>query len=113
MYREFVDCSYSIILRWDQNGKITFLNNFGQSFFAYTSEEIFGKNVIGTIVPETDRSGANLVAMIRDIGARPERYVSNHNENMHSNGELVWISWTNRPILDEIRKRSGDTFHRQ
>ena len=101
MYREFVDCSNSIILRWDQNGKITFLNNFGQSFFGYTPEEIVGKNVIGTIVPETDRSGANLVAMIRDIGARPERYVSNHNENMRSNGERVWISWTNRPILDE------------
>jgi two-component system cell cycle sensor histidine kinase/response regulator CckA len=101
MYREFVDFSNSIILRWDQNGNITFLNNFGQSFFGYTSEEIVGKNVIGTIVPETDRSGANLVAMIRDIGARPERYVSNHNENMRSNGERVWISWTNRPILDE------------
>ncbi len=101
MYRELVDCTNSIILRWNSDGKITFINNFGQAFFGFDQNEILNRNVIGTIVPETDRSGKDLIAMIRDIGARPERYVNNQNENMRSNGERVWISWTNRPILSE------------
>ena len=101
MYRELVDCTNSIILRWNSDGKITFINNFGQEFFGFSQDELLGRNVIGTIVPETDHSGKDLVKMIRDIGARPERYVSNQNENMRRDGERVWISWTNRPIFNE------------
>ncbi len=100
MYRELVDCTNSIILRWKPTGEVTFLNNYGLSFLGFTSEQIVGKNVIGTIVPETDQSGADLVQMIRDIAVRPDHYLSNQNENMRRNGERVWVSWTNRPILD-------------
>ena len=32
-YRELVEYTNSIILRWDREGKITFLNKFGQTFF--------------------------------------------------------------------------------
>jgi PAS domain S-box-containing protein len=103
-YRELVENANSIILRWDRNGRITFFNEFAQKFFGYRQEEILGRNVVGTFVPESDQSGRDLAQMIRDIGLHPERYTNNQNENMRRNGERVWISWTNKPIYDENRE---------
>ena len=100
-YRELVESANSIIMRRDITGRITFINEFAQDFFGYSKEEILGRNTVGTIVPEVDRSGRNLKAMIEDIGKHPERYKNNENENMRANGERVWIAWTNKPLLNE------------
>ena len=99
-YRELVENANSIILRRDIHGHITFLNEYAKRFFGYTEDEILGQNVVGTIVPETDTTGRNLAEMIQNIGKHPEWYVNNENENMKRNGKRVWISWTNKPILD-------------
>jgi PAS domain S-box-containing protein len=100
-YRELVENANSIILRMDCGGRITFLNEFAQRFLGYDAAEILGRSVVGTIVPELDRSGRNLREMVQDIGRHPERYVNNINENMRKDGERVWIAWTNKPIRDE------------
>ena len=97
-YRELVESANSIIMRRDITGRITFINEFAQDFFGYSKEEILGRNTIGTIVPEVERSGRDLKEMIEDIGKHPERYTNNENENMRANGERVWIAWTNKPI---------------
>ncbi|HBZ55938.1 MAG TPA: hypothetical protein DEO88_11080, partial [Syntrophobacteraceae bacterium] len=100
-YRELVENANSIIMRRDPTGRITFFNEFAQSFFGYQEDEILGRNVVGTIVPEVDGSGRNLKTMIEDIGKHPERYANNENENIRRNDERVWIAWTNKPIRDE------------
>lgn len=100
-YREVVQNANSIILRRDPQGRITFFNEFAQRFFGYTEEEIFGKPVVGTIVPKTETTGRDLEAMIKEIGRYPERYASNENENTRRNGDRVWIAWTNRAIRDK------------
>lgn len=100
-YRELVENANSIILRRDVSGRITFFNEFAQTFFGYTAEEILGRNIVGTIVPVTDSSGRDLARMIREIGRHPERYPNNQNENMRRSGERVWIAWTNKPVFDE------------
>jgi len=103
-YRDLVEKANSIILRMDTRGIVTFMNEFAERFFLYTKEEIVGRNVVGTIVPDTDSAGRKLAAMIRGIGRKPDRYVKNENENMRRTGERVWIAWTNRPMLDETGK---------
>jgi PAS domain S-box-containing protein len=100
-YRELVESANSVIMRWDRGGTITFFNEYAQKFFGFREDEILGRHVMGSIVPEMDSSGTNLRDMIEDIERHPERYVSNENENIKRNGERVWISWTNRPIYDE------------
>ncbi|MFA5096715.1 MAG: ATP-binding protein [Candidatus Omnitrophota bacterium] len=99
-YRQLVEDVNSIIMRMDVEGRVIFMNEFALRFFGYSQDEIRGKNVIGTIVPVTDSSGRDLQAMIGDIMVNPRRYVNNENENMLRNGNRVWISWTNRPLLD-------------
>ena len=101
-YRELVENANSIILRMDNVGNVTFINEFAQRFFGYSEEEIVGKNVVGTIVPEVESTtGRDLRLMIEDIAVKPDCYASNINENMRRSGESVWIAWTNKPILDE------------
>jgi PAS domain S-box-containing protein len=107
VFHDIVEKANSIILRWDIKGNITFLNEYGLTFFGYTAEEIIGKNVVGTIVPETERSGRDLTAMIDDLIAHPNQYVTNENENVKKNGERIWIAWTNRAITDKNGLMTG------
>ncbi len=100
-YRELVELANSIILRWNSEGQITFLNEFGQQYFGYSVEEIFGRPVIGTIVPTIDITGQDLQALMDQIRLDPDSFEKNVNENMRRNGERVWISWTNRIVRDD------------
>lgn len=98
-YGQIAEAANSIVLRWDLDGRVLYLNAYGQEFFGFPAEEILGKSVIGTIVPETETSGRDLVRMINDILRHPERYLSNENENVRRSGERVWVTWRNRPIV--------------
>jgi PAS domain S-box-containing protein len=100
-YRELVMLANSIILRWTRDGRITFLNAFGRSFFGYTEKEILGRHVLGTIVPGKENSGRDLRSLMEEILADPQKFERNINENMRRNGERVWIDWTNKVVLDE------------
>ena len=101
-YRELVEQANSIILRWNAEGRITLLNEFGQRFFGYSSEEILGCHVIGTIVPATESTGNDLRRLIEQISADPIAYEQSVNENMRRTGERVWIAWTNRLVRDSL-----------
>ena len=90
----------SIILETDLKGHITCINEYGSDFFGYTIDEIIGKNVIGTIVPEVESTGRDLRSLVHAILADPEKYRFSINENIKKNGERVWISWANRARLD-------------
>ena len=100
-YRELVESANSIILRLDMVGNITFINKFAEDFFGYAREEILGRNVVGTIVPPIDSDNRDLQNMIADLTRDPSKFASNVNENMRSNGERVWIAWTNRAVKNE------------
>ncbi len=98
-YQELVENANSIILRMDPIGNVTFVNEFAQRFFGYSEEELLGKNVVGTIVPQVESmSGRDLRSMIEDIGLNPDCYASHINENMCRSGERVWVAWTNKAI---------------
>jgi PAS domain S-box-containing protein len=99
-YRELVEHANSVILRWTHEGRITFLNEFGQRFFGYSAEEIVGRHIIGAIVPVTDSIGRDLRQLMDQIRADPIAFEQNVNENMRRNGERVWIAWTNRVVHD-------------
>jgi PAS domain S-box-containing protein len=100
-YRELVEHANSIILHWTRDGRVIFLNEFGQRFFGYSEPEIRGRHVIGTIVPETESSGRDLRPLMDEICKNPTAFEQNVNENMRRNGEHVWIAWTNKVVLDQ------------
>jgi len=102
-----VNNANSIILRWDIRGNILFINPFGLSVFGYRQEELIGRNVVGTIVPEVESvSSRNLAALMEEIQHNPDGFKSNENENRKKDGRRIWVSWTNKAILDEKGERA-------
>ena len=100
-YRDLVDSVSSIILRWDFRGRIIFMNSYGLFFFGYRAEEIYGRSVLGTIVPETESTTQrDLKDLMQAIQQDPDQYRTNENENMKKDGSRVWVYWNNRPIRD-------------
>ncbi|MDY0044881.1 MAG: PAS domain S-box protein, partial [Syntrophales bacterium] len=118
-YKELVQNANSIILRFDTDLNVTFFNEYAQYFFDFSEEEILGKNLIGTIVPQPDSEGVSLETKLKDVVAHPERYGQSENENMRKNGERVWIAWTNKAIrnekgkIAEILSIGNDITHRK
>lgn len=99
-YRTLVQSANSIILRLKPDGTITFINQFGIQFFGFAIDELIGKNVVGTILPEKDSEGRDTKSFVRDVVTSPEWYRSVENENVTHDGKRVWISWTNKPLFD-------------
>ena len=100
-YRELVENANSIILRLDRQGRLTFVNRFAQEFFGYSEEELIGRPVIGTIIPQLNGHGADMRAFVDDLLRDPERYANSENEHVTCDGRRVWVSWTNRALLDD------------
>jgi PAS domain S-box-containing protein len=100
-YRDLLVNTQSIIIRMDLQGTITFFNTYALTFFDYASEDVIGKNVIGTIVSQNTRSGHDLSMMADDLGFNAEGYAVNVSENIRRNGDRVWIAWINKAIRDE------------
>lgn len=100
-YRELIENANSIILRITPDHTITFFNEYAESFFGYRKEEILGRGVLGTIVPETDSAGHDLRKMMRELSLHPEIHRINENENVCRDGRRVWVHWANRAIRDE------------
>jgi PAS domain S-box-containing protein len=105
-YENLIDKSRSIILEWDTDGTILFLNAWGQELFGYTERELVGRNVVGTIVPPTDDRGENLVEKMIRVERNPDEFYSSENVNIRKSGEQLWISWTNIGVRD----RDGKIF---
>ncbi|MFZ0927621.1 MAG: cache domain-containing protein, partial [Syntrophobacteraceae bacterium] len=90
-YRELVENANCIITRLSLDGTITFFNEFAQKFLGYSQQEILGRHIVGTIVPETDSAGNDLVAILEEVVRNPYQYTSHVNENICKNGDRVWV----------------------
>ncbi|MGL4618174.1 MAG: PAS domain S-box protein [Chroococcidiopsis sp.] len=105
-YRNLIQTANSVILRTDTQGRIRYVNDCGLSFFGYEEEQILGRTLLETIVPETETSGRNLKQFVDNLfdnleAPLPQAYLQTENENLCRDGRRVWIAWSNQAILDE------------
>jgi PAS domain S-box-containing protein len=91
----------AIVLSLDSDGKITFLNHYGEDFFEYSAKEILGKPVLGTLTPATGFEGRDLASFLDGLRRDPDRYAFSVNQNILRNGEKVWTFWANKGIYDD------------
>nr|MDZ8003334.1 PAS domain S-box protein [Nostoc sp. DedSLP05]MDZ8100848.1 PAS domain S-box protein [Nostoc sp. DedSLP01] len=104
-YRNLIQTANSIIVRCDMQGRIQYLNDCGLEFFGYEAQEILGRTLLETIVPEIDSCGRNLKQFVHNLFHDPESnlqsYLQTENENLCRDGRRVWVAWSNQAILDE------------
>jgi len=106
-YRLLVEAANSVILSWDTTGNILFLNDYAERFFGFRKDELIGRNVVGTIVPQAESSGRDLARLMEQIQRDPDTFKDNENENITKDGRRVWVRWANKAILDEDGTLTG------
>ncbi|MBD3873392.1 MAG: PAS domain S-box protein [Acidobacteria bacterium] len=91
----------SVILRWDTEGRILFMNDYGLELFGFSAEELVGEPIVGSIVPASDGVEKNVRKMIDEIAADPAKYEDDETENQRKNGDRIWMAWRNTPIISD------------
>jgi len=102
-YRELIDTANSIIIRWDRQGIIHFINEHGARLLGYEAKELLGREA-SCLVPPSESNGVDIASLVQNILDHPERFGSNTNENLKKDGTRIWFAWTNRAITDEDGK---------
>jgi PAS domain S-box-containing protein len=100
-YRELVQNTNSIILRYDPLGRITFINEYARRFFDFSEHEILGMNILGSIVPWRSSNGQDYRLMIVEFLKDPDRFRTKEIENMRRDGSRAWIAWNHTPVRDK------------
>ena len=99
-YRELVQNANSAILRWSNDGLITFFNEYAQTFFGWSADEALGQPVT-ILVPEQETTGTDLSGLVQNILDSPEDFANVINQNRCRDGRRVWMSWTNHALRNK------------
>ncbi len=94
----------SLIIKYNIDGFLTFLNPFTVKFFGYASDEILGKNIIGTILPELNIDGVPYSERLKLLVENPENFEFRELESILKDGTSKWVAWTNKSIFDKEGK---------
>jgi len=100
-YRALIQKTNVIILRLDIEGRILFINDYGLQVLGYSFNEVVGRSVLETILPEQDDSGRDMADMLQNILVQPEDFAVNEHFNRCRNGSLIRVRWTNQPVYDK------------
>ncbi len=101
-YRDLVSHANAVILRMDMRGRVTFANDYALNLFGYTRDELVGRSVIGSVLPEDNESAEALVEQVTRLIEEPGRAFNSENVNLRRDGVEVWVSWTNRAVADDM-----------
>ncbi|MCP5152578.1 MAG: PAS domain S-box protein [Ectothiorhodospiraceae bacterium] len=99
-YRDLVQNASTAIIRWARDGRVTFVNEYAQSHFGWSADEMIGQP-ISSLLPASTTGDESPSARIRHAVEHPECYEQYINENVCRDGRRVWMRWTNRAIRDQ------------
>lgn len=97
-YHHLVEEINSIIIEIDYDGRILFFNQFSEHIFGYSRNELLGKQLVGTILPDIDSEGRNNTGLISGVLRDPDRFYFNENVGIKKDGTEVWFSWSARRV---------------
>ncbi|HEY9810167.1 MAG TPA: PAS domain S-box protein [Halomicronema sp.] len=106
-YRELVNNACTLIVRIDPQGRITFFNEFAQSFFGYSEYEIYGQKFVGTILPVVNSDGVDQASILWQCLQDPQGSTYTENEHILANKKSVWVAWRNKPLIDSDGRLKG------
>jgi PAS domain S-box-containing protein len=107
-YHELVENANLIILKLDKDAKITFINEYARNYFGLDKDEVLGRPLAETPLSGTGTDPVrDMGYFVRDVGTRLDRYTVRETEHVKKNGERVWISWRNKPLLDKDKTVNG------
>jgi PAS domain S-box-containing protein len=118
-YRNLLQTANSVIIRYDPQGRIRYINDYGVKLLGYEEHQILGRTLFETIIPEAELSGRDVRPMVHDLLRNPQSYPQGEGENLCRDGRRVWMVWSNQAIFNdqgevvEILSVGNDTTQRK
>lgn len=118
-YRNLLQTANSVIIRYDPQGRIHYINDYGIKLLGYEEHQILGRTLFETIIPEVELSGRDVRPMVHDLLRHPQSYPQGEGENLCRDGRRVWMAWSNQAIFNdqgdvvEILSVGNDTTQRR
>jgi PAS domain S-box-containing protein len=100
-YRNLLQTANSVIIRYDSQGRIHYINDYGVKLLGYEEHEVLGRTVFETIIPEAELSGRDMRPFVHDLLRNPQSYPKGEGENLCRDGRRVWMEWSNQAIFNE------------
>ncbi|MBD1870501.1 AAA family ATPase, partial [Cyanobacteria bacterium FACHB-471] len=100
-YRNLLQTANSVIIRYDTQGRIHYINDYGVKLLGYEEHQILGRTLFETIIPDIETSGRDMRPMVHDLLRNPQSYPQSEGENLCRDGRRVWMSWSNQAIFNE------------
>ena len=100
-YRNLLQTANSVIIRYDPQGRIRYINDYGVKLLGYEEHQILGRTLFETIIPDIETSGRDVKPFIHDLLRNPQSYPQTDGENLCPDGRRVWVAWSNQAIFNE------------
>ena len=100
-YRNLLQTANSVIIRYDPQGRIRYINDYGVKFLGYEEHQILGRTLFETIIPDIETSGRDVRPFIHALLRNPQSYPQTDGENLCRDGRRVWVAWSNQAIFNE------------
>lgn len=100
-YRNLLQTANSVIIRYDPQGRIRYINDYGVKLLGYEEHQILGRTLFETIIPDIETSGRDVKPFIHDLLRNPQSYPQTDGENLCRDGRRVWVAWSNQAIFNE------------
>jgi PAS domain S-box-containing protein len=118
-YRNLLQTANSVIIRYDTQGRIQYINDYGVKLLGYEEHQILGRTLFETIIPDIETSGRDVKPFVHDLLRNPQLYPQGESENLCRDGRRVWMAWSNQAIFNdkgevvEILSVGNDTTQRK
>ena len=100
-YRSLIQGTEVIMMILNEKAEVTFINDYGLSFFGFDSSELLSRSIFETIAPAFDLAGRNIQQAIEKFKGNPAGgQRRNIQENLTRSGRRVWVDWTNHALQD-------------
>lgn len=73
-YRNLLQTANSIIIRYDPQGRIHYINDYGVKLLGYKEHQILGRTLFETIIPDIEISGRDVKPMVHNLLRNPQSY---------------------------------------
>ncbi|BAY50361.1 serine/threonine protein kinase and signal transduction histidine kinase with GAF and PAS/PAC sensor (plasmid) [Scytonema sp. HK-05] len=100
-YRNLLQTANSVIIRYDPQGRIRYINDYGVKLLGYEGHQILGRTLFETIIPDIETSGRDVKPFVHDLLRNPQLYPQGEGENLCRDGRRVWMTWSNQAIFNE------------
>ncbi len=101
MYKELVQHASSLILRLNPQGEITFVNEYACRYLGFAADELLGRTLSRTIMPDMDSRSRDTESMDTQFFGHQKALIRFECQTRRKDGSLAWVGWASSPIRDQ------------